>query len=119
MSWTAVTTNPAIGNGTLEGYWKAAGRTMFVKTRMIAGSTTTFGNGFYNFSLPLSSTRVSSSVAMESAAGNILNSGTRYALASFIRTSDIRGVYGNVILGHTTVVWASGDVINLSGWYEF
>lgn len=52
-AWTAVTTNPTIGNGTLRGRWKRIGRTVHVEINLIAGSTTTFGVGEWRFSLPI------------------------------------------------------------------
>lgn len=52
-SWTATTTNPVIGNGTLTGrYVRMFGRTYVVHIRMVAGSTTTFGSGIWIFSAP-------------------------------------------------------------------
>lgn len=54
-AWTAVTTNPVIGNGTLTGRHITVGVTSHVSILLIAGSTTTFGTGSYSFSLPFTS----------------------------------------------------------------
>jgi hypothetical protein len=51
-TWTATGSNPAIGNGTLEGKYMRVGKQCFAKYRLVAGSTTTFGSGEWNFSLP-------------------------------------------------------------------
>jgi hypothetical protein len=51
-TWTATVTNPVIGNGTLEGKYMRTGKQCFVKYRLVAGSTTTFGSGDWIFSLP-------------------------------------------------------------------
>jgi hypothetical protein len=52
-TWTASTTNPAIGNGILEGGYRRFGDLMEFWVRIVAGSTTTFGSGSYFVGLPL------------------------------------------------------------------
>ncbi|MGW1158421.1 hypothetical protein ACWD5Q_06510 [Streptomyces sp. NPDC002513] len=51
-AWTASTTNPVIGNGTITGRYMKVGRTVYCHINVTAGSTTTFGSGNYSFSLP-------------------------------------------------------------------
>ncbi len=50
--WTASTTNPSLGNGSLTGRHQRFGRTRIVAINLIPGSTTTFGSGNYSLSLP-------------------------------------------------------------------
>jgi len=50
--WTASGTNPVIGNGTIEGYYKLIGKTCFVRGNIAMGSTTTFGSGEWYVSMP-------------------------------------------------------------------
>jgi hypothetical protein len=50
--WTAASVNPAIGNGTLEGWYKVIGKTCFVRGNIVMGSTTTFGTGEWYISMP-------------------------------------------------------------------
>lgn len=122
VSWTATTTNPVIGDGTLYGKWKASGKSILAKVRIIMGSTTTYGTGNYNFSIPCNSVDQSSSVAVETASGNVLDSDTltRYACNAFVRTSEMRGLYQTSILGPTApITFAQSDVINLSVEYEY
>ncbi len=52
-SWTAASTNPVIGNGTIEGWYKVIGKTCFVRGNIAMGSTTTFGSGEWYVSMPL------------------------------------------------------------------
>jgi hypothetical protein len=52
-SWTGSTTNPAIGNGTLTGTYLQVGKTVFFDIVMVAGTTTTYGSGEFQFSLPV------------------------------------------------------------------
>ena len=51
-SWTASTTNPNLGNGTLIGRYSKIGRQVTFHINLTCGSTTTFGSGNYNFTLP-------------------------------------------------------------------
>lgn len=51
-AWTAATTNPTLGNGTLVGRYMRIGRTVHVSITLTAGSTTNVGSGTYLFSLP-------------------------------------------------------------------
>lgn len=51
-TWTASTTNPAIGNGAVGGRYQAIGKTIFCNIHLASGTTTTWGSGAYSFSLP-------------------------------------------------------------------
>lgn len=50
LTWTAVTTNPSLGNGTLEGWFKIESVFLELWVEMTMGSTTTYGSGGWNFS---------------------------------------------------------------------
>lgn len=50
--WTAATTNPVLGNGTLVGRYQRLGRTIVCHINLIPGSTTTFGSGNYSLTIP-------------------------------------------------------------------
>lgn len=54
-TWTAGTTNPVLGNGTLVGLYQQFGKTIHYQINLTAGSTTTFGSGTYAFALPFTS----------------------------------------------------------------
>lgn len=51
-AWSSTGTAPALGNGTLVGWYKLIGKTCTVTLRLTAGSTSTYGTGAYGFSLP-------------------------------------------------------------------
>lgn len=53
--WTAETTSPSIGNGTLEGRYIKIGRTVTAQMHLSPGSTTNVGSGRYRLSLPFTS----------------------------------------------------------------
>jgi hypothetical protein len=52
-TWTAATTAPAIGNGSLVGRFKMDGSLCTLLLRMTASTTTTFGSGNWTFSIPV------------------------------------------------------------------
>ncbi|MGM9380349.1 hypothetical protein [Streptomyces antibioticus] len=51
-TWTAVTTNPTLGNGTISGKYVKIGRLVVCKIGLVPGSSTAFGSGAYSWSLP-------------------------------------------------------------------
>lgn len=51
-TWTASTTNPTLGNGTLNGRWRRDGDSLEGRIQIIGGSTTNYGSGMWGFSLP-------------------------------------------------------------------
>lgn len=50
--WTAVSVNPAKGNGTLTGKYRQVGKSVDALIILTCGTTTTFGTGEWRFSLP-------------------------------------------------------------------
>lgn len=52
VNWTGASANPSIGNGALDATYYRDGDCITVSIRMIAGSTTSFGTGYWSFSLP-------------------------------------------------------------------
>ncbi|MCZ0207893.1 hypothetical protein OZK63_21000 [Streptomyces sp. UMAF16] len=61
-TWTASTTNPSLGNGTISGRYMKIGRTVLCSINTITGSSTTYGSGSYNWSLPAPSASTGISV---------------------------------------------------------
>jgi hypothetical protein len=59
-AWTSYTpawttdggTQPVLNNGTVTGAYKVIGKTCFVRVKLNPGSSTTFGSGAFQFSLP-------------------------------------------------------------------
>ena len=52
-TWTAIVTNPVIGNGTIQAAYIQIGKIVFVRVTITGGTTTTWGSGGYAFSLPV------------------------------------------------------------------
>lgn len=76
-TWTSSGTAPALGNGTLVGYYGKVGRLVTAKIALTTGSTTTYGTGNYIFSLPLAAavTGVGTGGFAHSGAWSIYNAG--------------------------------------------
>ena len=51
-TWTAVTSNPSVGNGTLTSAYMLYGSTCFLSIYLAFGSTTSGGKGAWSFTLP-------------------------------------------------------------------
>jgi hypothetical protein len=52
--WTGAITNPAIGNGTLAGFFSIQAGRLITAIRLVMGTTTTYGSGIWTFSMPAS-----------------------------------------------------------------
>jgi len=123
VSWTAATTNPSIGNGTLAGRYVQIGKTVICSISLVMGSTTTYGSG--NWSLSLPKTVVSVSVRYigqftiydaspgGNYAGNAMVGSNQSAINLFVRDQGGSGL--NSTTPHT---WASDDELFLTIVYE-
>ena len=52
-SWLGATTNPTIGNGTITGAYRSVGKYTTFRIRILMGTTTGFGSGSYQLTLPV------------------------------------------------------------------
>lgn len=123
--WTAATTNPVIGNGTITGAYAAAGKLIFYRISIIGGSTTTWGSGAYSFTYPPFAPKDTSNPGNPGTTGFMydLNVTKPYCLTGIGNGSTtIRMLEGsaNSFMSHNypIAVPASGDEINISGVYE-
>jgi hypothetical protein len=57
-AWTASSTNPVLGDGTLTGKYTKIGRLVWAWVYLLIGSTTTMGTGTYYFSLPVTASEM-------------------------------------------------------------
>jgi hypothetical protein len=73
-SWTAASSNPSIGDGTLEGWYKVVGKTCFVRGNIAMGSTTTFGSGEWYVSMPFTASHADAILMT----ANLLDNGTAW-----------------------------------------
>jgi hypothetical protein len=124
-TWSSNGVQPAIGNGTLTARYFRIQKFVYVEMFFVAGSTTTFGTGSYQFSLPSGITARSGlngfmsrgiSRLYDASAGGIY-----YGHAAFVSggTTTIWGYYGNTFLGATApFTFANTDEIYMLFQYE-
>jgi len=115
-TWTSSATQPAIANGTIVGYYAKVGRLVTAKILVQTGSLSTYGTGFYSFSLPFAAatTSIPNGAFAHSGAISVQNNGgTFYAANAIILqsspsvTNGILNANGN-FLGATVPVTFTG-----------
>ena len=125
-TWTAVTTNPVIGNGTIFGSYSITGDSIMVTIRITSGSTTTYGSGDYVFSIPSQFTintsklseNTNNTLVHSTASGLDSSASTNYVgVVKVINSTSVR-VSGqgttNNWRSSTPFTWATSDVLELS-----
>jgi hypothetical protein len=123
--WTAASSNPAIGNGTIEGYYKIIGKTCFVRGNIVIGSTTTFGTGEWYVSMPFTASHADGILMT----ANLLDNGTAWynavmngARAGFNYKAPIQyqavGGTANDVNPTQPFAWATSDRFIWNGSYE-
>lgn len=124
-AWTAVTTNPVLNNGQLQGRHRLVGKLCHFAIECLFGSSTTAGSGAYSFGLPFTAASSVSRIVT----GQAVNSAGRADLTCTITPSTAvvvpfspssttpptnqltsSGMFGSA--------WASGAVIRITGTYE-
>jgi hypothetical protein len=125
-TWTAATSNPSLGNGTLSGAWTKVGKTVFVRVNLLMGSTTTYGSGAFRFALPQTAATVAgftnlpiwvgSAYGLDNGTANRggdvnVWSGATYATV----TGNGTGAQWDAAIPQT---WANGDSLALTFAYE-
>lgn len=121
-AWTGSSGNPAIGNGTLQGAFKAIGKTLHLRIDVAMGSTTTFGTGHWEFGLPagfvVKTGSLQTMVAMAQDIGTAMNGGLCFlngGATSFPIGTFTGGVLWFSAAPHT---WANTDIIRINGSFE-
>jgi hypothetical protein len=111
-AWTAVVTNPVLGNGTLTGRYVRHGDLVSVWIMLTMGTTTTTGSGQWEFSLPVA---MGSTVRFVAGTVQAIDSGVAdyIGIARLDQSSGkLRGIMSSGLTAEATVphTWGSGDV---------
>lgn len=123
-AWTASTTAPVLGNGTLVGAYNRVGKTVDFRIVLTMGSTTTYGAGFYVFSLPVTPVAAGINILEYPVADVICHDASPSAvtpgIGAIFSTSEVRprSYAGATITPTAPFTFASGDRIMLAGRYE-
>jgi hypothetical protein len=107
-TWTGSGGNPTIGDGTLQGYYKALdSSTYLVQISLVLGSTTNIGSGTYSFALPATA---AAAPGRQVFAGYFLDAGTAFYVASGQIVASTATVALVVIADSGgTRIWTSGN----------
>ena len=120
-TWTATTTNPVIGNGTLSGAYWQVGKTVHFRIYLLAGGTTTYGSGNYRWALPVAPSTVPSFGALGQGTVIDTSAGSRnprlalYAGSTTIMLADLTPTQ---VAHNVPFTFASGDEVWITGTYE-
>lgn len=124
-AWTTYTpslTNWTLGNGTITGKWVQVGKTVFFRSVLTFGSTTTAASSAPNISLPTAAIANDNTYDVQA---RFWHSPSMYQAAAYQVSTT---VYGAFIIGTngvyltpsttTPFTWATGDQVLISGTYE-
>jgi len=124
-AWTASSSNPAIGNGTITGRYKQIGKTTFVNVKISMGESTTYGTGNWRISLPVNAHDTSSAILPTTFLDNETAwyqglSYTEYdGNTSYVVPVWDKGVTGSAAVSSSVPhTWATTDALAFSGSYE-
>jgi hypothetical protein len=121
-TWTAVTTNPTIGNGTLSGAYLKVGKTVHYRITIKFGSTTNVGSGGYFFTLPVAPSAAYTYGGPMGMAGcydvSTNSIFPRHAVFNTGSQVHLFDASNNRVNNATPVAWATNDTIQISGTYE-
>lgn len=112
--WTTAGTAPALGNGTLQGFYSTFLGLVFATIQFTAGSSTTFGTGAWSFSLP-----APNGLILHAVGGvHLVDSGTTdqpavVDVASNALTFNVVSGSG-IVTASVPWTWATGDSIRAS-----
>lgn len=117
-TWTAVTTNPTLGNGTISAAYMQIGKTVHFRVKVTFGTTTTLGSGAYGLTPPVTAAGavdVDGWVVVRTS-GGARTVGICYQQS----TTETRGIMvtTDTVLSDATRAWANGDSFSFAGTYE-
>jgi hypothetical protein len=124
-TWSSSGTQPAIGNGTISGRYTQFAKLVFATWLVIPGSTTTFGTGTYNLTLP-----VTAAVQRYTLGVDLLDTGTQHYVGQAVVDGNASTtVFAEIFAGSNATGptgWAqtapftfgNGDRIIITGFYE-
>lgn len=122
--WTSSGTAPAIGNGTITGLFSVTNDEVHVVINVVFGSTSTYGTGFWSFSLPFTAAAYTQMLP-----GYVTDTSVPTFLASMWVVSAGATIAGGGLLTNGIMTasdlmgtgkpytWATGDAVYIAGTY--
>jgi hypothetical protein len=124
-AWTASTADPAIGNGSITGYYSRQGSDITVQIDLRFGTTTTFGTGNWRISVPRQDLTpytvvqvVGSGFTQGAGANNFVVIPRINAGAGYIELFAVNTAGALIQLGSATQAWNTAGNIRLSFTYR-
>lgn len=120
-TWTTTGVAPALGNGSLTGRYVQIGKWVHGIATLVAGTTTTFGTGDFEFSLPVTASASAGSMV---GVGSTTNSGVAtYVIFSHLTTSAKVNIYTTaspttVVSGTVPFAFGTADDVYVTFKYE-
>lgn len=108
-TWSTVGSAPALGNGSIQGFYRENGDSLDIRIALITGTTTTYGSGGYTFSLPSGYTPKTSVVSASALAQNL---GTAVAAV----TASQNFYDGIIQLTGNLMYIIATDGVSVTGW---
>lgn len=112
-TWTASTTNPTIGNGSVTGDFCQIGSMVTARIEVAIGTTTNIGNGRYKWSLPIPTVAghrfVGSMIALRSGVQFTVATAANVDWLGAIDTANMSAIIFSGVVGQATQAWATGD----------
>jgi hypothetical protein len=124
-TWSSSGTQPVIGNGTISGRYTRFSKLVFATWLVIPGSTTTFGTGTYNLTLP-----VTAAVQRYTLGVDLLDTGVQHYAGQGIVDGNVdTAKFSEILAGSnatgptswaatTPFTFGNGDRIIITGFYE-
>lgn len=119
-TWTAATTNPAIGNGTIVSRYMRRGKIVTATINLTSGSTTTYGSGAWSFTLPFTADTTVSPIGVArlvNSNGITIYTGHVMHVSSTNIEVYIHNTTGGMS-GTSSITWEAGDTLRLTLTYE-
>ncbi len=121
-AWTGTSSNPAIGDGTIVSRYRESGKTVHFYISLIAGASTTYGTGSYQFTLPITPKQTGNTNQPVYGGAFDTSANTYYPLWGRVdnTTTILRlgASAANPLSPTIPITFAQGDIISISGTYE-
>lgn len=110
-TWTGSSSNPAIGNGAIDANYVRAGDLLLYKGVISAGSTTTFGTGYWIITIPVAITLGLKNVGVCALHDASTPTNDRAGAIEVLSSTTFRVVANGQVSGTVPFTWASSDVL--------
>lgn len=121
-TWSSTGTAPALGNGTIAGRYKQIGKIVIFHIQLVMGSTTTYGTGNWQFSIPV--TAISNATAITTGTGLVNDDSSvsgDQGLVPYLNSSTTilaKIANGGQLSATAPLTWVTNDEIRLGMVYE-